>query len=61
MMTNLERAQVTELQIRLAGYGKLSDEATSKDDLLRGVSECREIRRQLEEIQARVAFRKMAS
>jgi hypothetical protein len=61
MMTNLERAQVSELQARLAGYGKLSDKATSTDDLVRGISECREIRRQLSEIMSRVEYRKLAS
>jgi hypothetical protein len=58
-MTNLERAQVTELQIRLAGYGKLADVATSTDDMMRAIRGCKEIRRQLNEIMARIEYRKM--
>jgi hypothetical protein len=58
-MTNLERAQVTELQIRLAGYGRLADVATSDDDMRRAIRGIKEIRRQLAEIMSRVEYRKL--
>jgi hypothetical protein len=60
-LTNLERGQLNELMTRLNGYRSLCDKVTTNDDRIRAIAGVKEIRRQIDELQSRISFRKMAS
>ena len=58
-LTNLERGQLNELETRLVGYRRLCDAASTREDMLRGIMNCKELVRQINELQARIAYRKL--
>jgi hypothetical protein len=62
MLTNLERAQMTEIEARLYGYRRMAnDPRSTNDDRRLAISTVKEYERQIREIQARVTYRKLSA
>jgi hypothetical protein len=60
MLTNLERAQMTEIEARLCGYRRMANDSRSTNaDRRLAISQCKEFQRQIAEIQSRVTYREL--
>jgi hypothetical protein len=62
MFTKIEYAQMLEIESRVDGYRRMANHPKStNDDRRHAISMCKEFERQLNEIQARVTYRKLMS